>query len=94
MMDTPTQKPIHKTEQFAPGDIYEDCAYHPVLCVSASEENDEIWGVSLIDGSYPRNCSLAHCGVRKVTVEEAWALKQRHIRHKGQNEWWVTEQSE
>jgi hypothetical protein len=94
MMTTPAQPPIDTAEQFAPGDIYEDCAYHPVFCVSASEEDDEIWGISLIDGSYPRNCSLAHCGVRKLTVGEALALKQRHILLNGQDGWWETEQSE
>ena len=43
---------------FAPGDIYEDVIYHPCLCVGVSVEEDELWGISLIDGSYPRNCSI------------------------------------
>lgn len=55
----------------SPGEIYEDCAYHPVLCVSIDEDDDEICGISLIDGSYPRCCSLRHCGVRKLTVKQA-----------------------
>lgn len=29
-----------------PGDIYEDCAYHPVLCVGVNYETGDIWGVS------------------------------------------------
>ncbi|MDO8651171.1 MAG: hypothetical protein Q7R66_03155 [Undibacterium sp.] len=58
------------------GDVYEDCAYHPVLCIGISYEEDEIWGVSLIDGSQPRSCSLRHCGVRKLTIEEAWKIKK------------------
>lgn len=62
--------------QFAPGDIYEDCAEHPCLCIGVSEEDDEIWGISLIDGSYPRACSLAHCGVEKLTPQEAWDRKK------------------
>lgn len=62
-------------ETLAPGDIYEDCAFHPVLCVKVDEEEDEISGISLIDGSWPRSCSLGHCGVRKLTVEEAWRWK-------------------
>jgi len=57
------------------GDIYEDCSYHPVLCVSVDYENDDISGISLIDGTHPRSCSLRHCGVRKLTVEEAWEIR-------------------
>jgi hypothetical protein len=38
-------------------------------------ETDEIWGVSLVDGSQPRGCSLRHCGIRKLTMEEAWKIK-------------------
>jgi hypothetical protein len=65
--------------QFVPGDLYEDCAQHPCLCVGVNVANDEIWGISLIDGSCPRSCSLAHCGVRKLGVGEAWEIKQRHF---------------
>jgi hypothetical protein len=60
-----------------PGDIYEDCAYHPVVCVGVDYKDDDIWGVSLIDGTHPRSCSLIHCGVVKLTIEEAWRIKQR-----------------
>ncbi len=35
-----------------PGQIYEDCAYHPCLCIEATEH--DVWGISLIDGSQPR----------------------------------------
>lgn len=58
-----------------PGDIYEDCNYHPVLCIDIDYEADDIWGISLIDGSSPRSCSLLHCGVVKLTPEEAWKIK-------------------
>jgi hypothetical protein len=34
----------------AVGTIYEDCAYHPVLCTYRSDEEDEMEGISLIDG--------------------------------------------
>jgi hypothetical protein len=61
----------------AVGDIYEDCAYHPVLCVSVEYENDDISGISLIDGTHPRSCSLRHCGVRKLTVDEAWEIRRK-----------------
>jgi hypothetical protein len=61
--------------QLAVGDIYEDCAFHPVICMGVSYEEDELWGVSLVDGSYPRSCSLVHCGVRKLTPAEAWDIR-------------------
>lgn len=54
-----------------PGDFYEDCAYHPCLCIAADQEADEISGISLIDGSSPRSCSFVYCGVRKLSREEA-----------------------
>jgi len=60
----------------AVGDIFEDSACHPVLCTSVDYENDDISGISLIDGSYPRSCSLRHSGVRKLTVEEAWEIRR------------------
>lgn len=64
-------------ERFAPGDLYEDVFYHPCLCVVACEADDEIWGISLIDGSYPRSTSLGFSAPRKLSVEEAWELKRR-----------------
>ena len=63
------------SDRFQPGDIYEDSAMHPCLCVEADYGDDEIWGISLVDGSYPRSCSLSHSGVRKLTVQEAWTRK-------------------
>ena len=61
--------------QLSVGDIYEDCFFHPVLCMGINYEEDDIWGVSLVDGSYPHSCSLVHCGVRKLTPEEAWDIR-------------------
>lgn len=58
-----------------PGDIYESCSYHPCVCLGVDYKNDHIWGISLIDGSYPRSCSLLHCGVRKITPKQAWQIK-------------------
>jgi hypothetical protein len=57
------------------GDIYESCSYHPVLCLGVDYKEDSIWGVSLVDGSYPCNCSLVNCGVRKLTLKQAWQIK-------------------
>lgn len=62
------------------GDIYEDCAYHPVLATYVSYENDEIAGISLVDGSVPRSCSLRYCGVRRLTVREAVELRAARLR--------------
>lgn len=59
------------------GDIFEDCAFHPVLCLGADYREDDLWGISLIDGSYPRTCSFIHCGVRKLSLEEAWSIKMK-----------------
>ncbi len=82
------------TDLFAPGDVYEDVFYHPCLALGVSYEADEIWGISLIDGSYPRCMSLAQNDIRKISLNGVWELKQRHIRHNGRDGWWVTDQSE
>ena len=60
-----------------PGEFYEDSSYHPCLCVASSVDNDEIWGISLIDGTHPRSCSLRHSGVCKLTIEEVWEWKSK-----------------
>jgi hypothetical protein len=78
-----------------PGDLYEDCCWHPVLCLGVNYKTDELWGISLIDGTSPRSCSLVHCGVRKLTPKEAWLIKCRgpsdpEVRGKFSKEarWW------
>jgi hypothetical protein len=57
------------------GMIYEDCAFHPVLCVGVHSD-ESVSGISLIDGSYPRNCSLTSCGVIPLSVEEAVEIRK------------------
>ena len=52
-----------------PGDYFEDCAFHPCLAVSISMGCVD--GISLVDGSYPRNCGILQCDLRKLTWEEA-----------------------
>jgi hypothetical protein len=53
------------------GEFYEDCRYHPMLCTQPSPpDGDELVGVSLIDGGIG-SCSEDHCGVVRMTVEEA-----------------------
>jgi hypothetical protein len=66
---------IKDAEELQLGDYYEDCAYHPCLCTGTSLGTVE--GISLVDGSYPRNCGVPQCGVRKLTVKEAiqWRLE-------------------
>lgn len=57
-----------------PGDLYEDAFYHPCLCIGVS--GGIAWGVSLIDGNYPRETDMHRGGIRKLTLEEAWSMKQ------------------
>lgn len=85
----------YKTHGIGVGDIFEDCAFHPVLCLGADYQKDELWGISLIDGSYPRTCSFLHCGVRKLGLEEAWSLKLKGPPEAGdaeriapERQWW------
>ena len=64
-----------KRLKLEPGDIYESCSYHPVLCLGVDYKKDEIWGVSLINGHHPMSCSLVHCGIRKLSPKQAWHIK-------------------
>ena len=73
-----------------PGDLYEDCSYHPCLCVAVAD-SDEVRGISLVDGSYPRSCSISRCGVRRLSVEEARQWKQfgpQGIELEPEDRWW------
>ncbi|MGP3964837.1 hypothetical protein ACTWPT_53680, partial [Nonomuraea sp. 3N208] len=56
------------------GMIYEDCAFHPVLCLEVDEDRS-VAGISLIDGSYPRSCSLDHCGVVVLDLADVMAIR-------------------
>jgi hypothetical protein len=53
------------------GIVSEDCAFHPCLCTKVDPEADEVQGISLIDGSAPRCCSVKHCGLKALTMDEA-----------------------
>lgn len=55
-----------------PGDIYEDCAFHPVLCTHRN--GDDVEGISLVDGSLPRTCSIRDCGVIKPSIKHVSAV--------------------
>ncbi len=79
-----------------PGDIYESCSYEPVLCLGVDYKRDSIWGISLIDGTYPHSCSLVKCGVRKLSLRQAWKIRVRgpqdpEVRESisEQHRWWT-----
>lgn len=57
------------------GDYFESCSFHPCLCVEVDETGRNIEGVSLVDG-HMQSCSVVHCGIRKLSLEEAisWNL--------------------
>lgn len=55
------------------GDIYLDCDNHPVLCTEV--DGDDVAGISLIDGSRPRSCSIKHCGVERLKFKRAVELR-------------------
>jgi hypothetical protein len=80
---------ISSAADIRPGDFYEDCFFHPCLCIGVEADGDEITGISLVDGSFPRGWSATHCGVRKLTKEEAihWRIfgpQDREVEKK----WW------
>jgi len=54
-----------------PGDYYEDCSGHPCLCTDVDVSDDgrdaEISGVSLVDGTFPRSCTLIGCWPRRMS---------------------------
>ena len=52
------------------GDFYEDCRYHPMVCVELGVDGDEVTGISLITGEIGV-CSLRKCGVVLLTPGEA-----------------------
>jgi hypothetical protein len=57
------------------GTIYEDCAFHPVLCTYRSDEEDELQGISLIDGRV-RACSVFHCGAEPRTIDQVLVIRR------------------
>lgn len=59
----------------APGDFYEDCRYHPMICLEANWDDDEhtdatLTGVSLITGQVGC-CALYGCDAAKLSPQEA-----------------------
>jgi len=70
-------EPIELSSSLKPGDIYEDPFFHPCLCIG--EVDGAVWGISLIDGSYPRTTDVSMSGVRRLSVEEAWSWKMKGL---------------
>lgn len=64
---------VRDATELKPGDYFEDCAFHPCLCISS--DMGMVEGISLVDGSYPRQCGVPQCGVRRLTPEEAITWK-------------------
>ncbi|MEY9969032.1 hypothetical protein ABIA33_007119 [Streptacidiphilus sp. MAP12-16] len=59
------------------GDIYEDCFFHPVLCTDIDDVAGLVLGgVSLIDGSSPRNCDARYCHPVRIEVGDVMTIKQ------------------
>ncbi len=73
------------------GDFFENCSFHPCLCIEVDERGINIEGISLVDG-HIQNCSAMHCGIRKLTLEEAIDWKKTGPKDiEGQNvsdQWW------
>lgn len=60
---------IVSKDDIKPGEIYEDSYGHPCVCVHIT---DEISGISLIDGSYPRTENISEQKLIKLSSTEAW----------------------
>jgi hypothetical protein len=67
-------QPVHHPGEVLPGDVFEDCRYHPCFCYDIADGGERVFGISLIDGS-TWQCGISGCGVRKLTPAEAWRWK-------------------
>jgi hypothetical protein len=77
-----------------PGDLYEDCGLHVILCLGAdlvrhdstpwwrrlltAADDWDLSGVSMYDLSRPRCCSARHCAPRKLTPAQALDMIRAH----------------
>jgi hypothetical protein len=81
--------PISNDTDIQAGEIYEDAFFHPCLCLGVVD--GQAWGISLIDGTYPRHADLRVSGTPKLTLEEAWEWRTRGPRDivmDPNNRWW------
>jgi hypothetical protein len=65
---------VRQPGDIRPGDVFEDCRYHPCYCYDISDDGTHVFGISLLDGS-TWQCRLTGCDVRKLTPAEAWRWK-------------------
>jgi len=61
--------------EIRPGMIYEDCSFHPVLCTELHDD-ESVSGISLIDGSYPRTCSVRSCGIVLLSIDKIVEIRR------------------
>jgi hypothetical protein len=85
-------QPVSVQGDIVPGDLFEDCRYHPCLCYDVGNPGNEqaIFGISLVDDS-AWQCSVIHCGLRKLTPAEAWRWKSEgpaDVELEPQHRWW------
>jgi len=52
------------------GDTFLDCGYRPIRCTAIDEDEGELYGVSMLDGT-ECSCSLMYCVTAKISEEEA-----------------------
>jgi hypothetical protein len=85
-------QPVSRPGDVRPGELFEDCRYHPCLCYDVGDPGHEeaVFGISLVDGSTCQ-CSVAHCGLRKLTPAEAWRWKSEgppDVAFDPKDRWW------
>jgi hypothetical protein len=84
-----------RKSKFKPGDLYQDMSLHPCLCIGASVDGRDVWGVSLVDGSYPRSCDPEFQSISKLSLEQAWVWRTKgpqglaqDVRILPDEQWW------
>lgn len=72
------------------GDFFESCNFHPCLCSELDRDGQDVEGISLVDGRLV-NCSIRHCGLRRLSVDEAIAWKRGglpDVELEPKDRWW------
>lgn len=76
---------VAEDDEFRVGDIYEDCAFHPCLCVEIEDDGPGagfcLVGISLIDGTWPRSCSTRGCGPVPIPLDQVMGIKKGFARY-------------
>ena len=70
----PSRKVPGERPEIKPGDFYQDCSGHPCLCISSDYYNDDLCGISLVDGTHC-SCSFVHCAPRKLKFGAAVRMR-------------------